>query len=115
MALQELAYLAFRQRTGKTIHRLAAFEQHHGGYVANAEHAGQFALRLDVDLAQAKRTVVFVGELFQDRSDGLARFAPGGPEIQQYRRSHGFLHDFGFERLVSDVKYGRHGGSFSHG
>ena len=42
-------------------------------------------MSLDVDLAEGKPTTVVGNELLEHRGEALARFAPLGPEIEQYR------------------------------
>ena len=102
--LQQLAQLAFRHRAGETIDDLPALDQEYGGDRADLEGGGDFLFLVHVDFGKTEGAVVFAGQLFQDRAKGLARPAPGGPEIDQHRGLQGLLQDFGLEGLGGGVE-----------
>ena len=102
VVLEEFAQLAFRQRAGEAIDQLPVLDQHHRRHRADLERGGQFLFGIDIDLGQFEGAVVVGGQLFQHRAQGLARAAPGRPEIHQHR---------GFQRLADHrVLEGRGGG-----
>src|SRR5690606_29422024 len=88
---------------------LAVHQQEHGGHRPDLECRGQLLLLVHVDLGQLERAVVFAGELFQDRAQGLAGAAPFGPEVDQHGRRGRLLEDVGLEiggGGVEDVGWG---------
>ena len=104
MLFQEFADLAFRHRAGEAVHDLATLDQEDGGHRTDLEGRGDFLFLVHVDLGQHEAAVVLAGQLFQDRTQGLARPAPGCPEVHQYGGLLGFLQDFGFEGLGNGVE-----------
>ena len=65
--------------------------------------AGEFAFLIGIDLGQLELAAVFPGQLRQHRHDGLAGFAPVGPEIDQHRLFEGFLQHQLLEILHADI------------
>ena len=105
MRCEELAQLAFRQRAGEAVDQLSPLHQEDGGHGADLERRGDLLLLVHVDLGQHERTLVLARQLFQDRPQGLARPAPGGPEIHQHRHVQRLAQDLGFEGVGGGVEY----------
>jgi hypothetical protein len=82
-ALDERLDLALRYGADETVHRLAVLEGDHRGDRLDAELAGDGGMVVDVHLDQPHGTLGIGHRLLDDRRQGLARPAPGGPEIDQ--------------------------------
>jgi hypothetical protein len=113
---EEFAQLAFRQCAGESVDKLAALDEVDGRDRTHLERAGELLFLVDVDLRQAERAVVFVGEFFEDRAERLAGPAPLGPEVDKHGHLQRALQDIGFEGVGGGVENvrgssGGHGGS----
>ncbi|MNI43044.1 hypothetical protein D3C73_973610 [compost metagenome] len=112
---QEFTQLTFRQGAGEAVHQLPTLDQEHGGHRTDLEGRGDLLFLVHIDLGQFEGAVVFAGQLLQHRAEGLARFAPGRPEVHQDRRLQRLLQHFRLEGSGGGVEYvGRlgHGASF---
>jgi hypothetical protein len=107
---QDLAQFAFGQRARDRAEHLPVLDQHHGRHRTDLERRGEFLFLVDIDLGDEEGAGVFGGELLEDRAEGLARPAPGRPEIHQHRHLQGALDDVGFERGGGGVEDVRGGG-----
>jgi hypothetical protein len=109
MFVEELADLHQRDRTDKTIHRLALREHHAEGDRAHAEHlaelAGDFRHLVAVELGQHETAGVLLLHLFQHRAKLAAGAAPRCPDVQQHGLLQGGLDQFGFKVLQGDVDH----------
>ncbi len=85
MGFEHGANCRFGLRTGETVHWLTILEQHHGRQAADAETGDDLLFDVAVDLGQQQLTLILLGDLRQQRHQGLARRAPFGPEVDQYR------------------------------
>ena len=54
-------------------------------WLFTAEQRVAHAVGIDVELGEQERTVALAGDLLQDGSQGLARSAPGGPQVHDDR------------------------------
>ena len=80
---------------------LAILEEDEGRDGADIELSGDLAVFIDVDFPNAQLSGHLPGQFFEDRSDGFAGSAPGGPEIDQY--GHGRRIDRAFEIIGGEV------------
>src|SRR5262249_54323040 len=90
-ALDESRHLAFRQRAEKTVDRLAVDEGEHCRDRLDAELPRNRGVLVDVHLDELYLALGGAHDLFQHRTQLLARPAPFGPEIHQHRLALGFL------------------------
>ena len=83
MLVQNLADFVFRQRTVKSIHRLAILDQNDRWQTAHTKAGGKLLLLVRVHLGEHERALVILSELFQQGHQLLARSAPLSPDIDQ--------------------------------
>ena len=62
---------------------LAILEENEGRDGTDIVLGGDCAVLVDIHFSDAQFSGHFTGQLFEDRSNGLAGAAPGGPEIDQ--------------------------------
>jgi len=84
-SLDPLPNRGFGKRTGETVDDLAVPERDDHRYPLHAVLSGKLLVRVDVDLDEFECTVGFGSDLLEDRSEDLARLAPGGPEVHDDR------------------------------
>ena len=104
--VQELAHLAFGLRAHKAIHRLAIHHQHTGGYAANAKHACDLLVGIDIHLGQLEAASVFDLQLLQRGHQRLAGATPCGPEVHQHGHRHRSGNHLGFKIFNGDINHG---------
>ena len=81
--------LTFGARVGQVRDRLALKDRIDGRDRLDLELAGDEAIRIDVDLDQHNALVGIIrGDLFEHRTELLARAAPFGPEIEDDEAGH---------------------------
>jgi hypothetical protein len=82
---------------------LAVCEEDRGRDGEHAVSGGDDRVLVDVQLCEFDPARVLLGEVCEDGLDGLARAAPGGPEVDD----HGSvgLQDLGVERFVGDLAH----------
>ena len=85
MGLQHRTHRRFRLRPGKPVHRLTVLEQHHRRQAADTKARDDILLGIAIDLGQQQLALITLGNLRQHRHQRLARRAPLGPEIHEYR------------------------------
>ena len=103
--VQEFLDLAFGHRAHEAVHRLAIHQQHAGRDAADAESGRQLLLLVGIDLDQLEAAAVLGLDLFQQRTEDLARPAPGRPEIHQDWLRLRRVDDFGFKVFEGDVDH----------
>src|SRR3954468_18860821 len=82
-ALHHRVQLRLRRRADQLIRDLAVLEEEQGGDAHHVVLLRDILMRVDVELADLQLALVFGGELVDERRDGAAGPAPGGPEIDQ--------------------------------
>ena|SRR5689334_13187316 len=81
---------------------LSVFEDHQCGNGLDTELAGRITMSVDIHLGEFELPLVLSAQALVDRSDGAARTAPGGPEIDNYWGRG--LKDLGREILIINVE-----------
>nr|GEU28109.1 hypothetical protein [Tanacetum cinerariifolium] len=87
IAVDETGQLTLGHRANFLRRRYTVLEQDQGRDAADAELGRHCLVGIDVHLGDGDLAAVFLGHFFQDGGDALARTAPFGPEIDQYRTS----------------------------
>ena len=91
---------------------LGALEHGHRSTIRHGEHRGNrlhpeglsdTGVLVDVHLRQNDLAVRGRDDAFDDRTEGLARLAPRGPQIDDHRNGHGTRQNVVFERGIGDV------------
>ena len=90
-----------RHHPDDLVDQLAALEKQHGGDGADAILRGDRVVLVDVQLRDGDLAIELARELFEDRSDGLARSSPGSPEVDEDRR--GGTRNRALERVSGEV------------
>src|SRR5258707_3054858 len=101
VAVKESSELRLRKRAHPGGLDVAVLEQHQRRDSPDAELGRHALVLVDVDLRALEAAFVLLGDLVQDRRDRLARAAPSGPIIDQYRCLG--LEDLRIETLVGHV------------
>src|SRR5438309_1005954 len=103
VAVKEGGELRLRERPDARRLDVAVLEQHQRRDAADAEFSRHALVLIHVDLGDLQPALVFLGDLVEDRRDGLAGAAPLGPVIHQHRGVR--LQDLGVESVVGDMAY----------
>jgi len=98
----------FRQGSGESRNLLAVAKCDDGRNALHAILSGELLVGVDVDLDQLKGAVCLFRDVFQGRSEDLARLTPVGPEVRYDRDLATSLQDILWKRCGIDVLTGAH-------